>query len=232
VLIAGGRGEDYGATLTGDGRWVLYGNRPYGPESAFLAASDYRRVPLEGGMPETVLETGDAGHWIQCGSMPGARCVIIENSNGKVRISSIDPEGGEVTLLQTVDSIVTWGYDTCILSPDGRWIARKDGTFAMSPLVLLDLETGRETILRDSTGKVVELRGFGWSSEAMAIFGYVHEEDSTRFVRVSLDGFVEDISLTPDFSVYMVDFVFSPGDEMIAFNVGYTESNVWVVEGF
>jgi len=114
--IVAGSGDDYRATISPDGSWILYGESIRADRSA----ARLMRVPIAGGSPEVLLGSLPAGWGLCCPSVAGSSCVLSAEEGKDLVFYSLDPlrgKGGQLAKTEAPESY-SWA-----LSPDSSSLA-------------------------------------------------------------------------------------------------------------
>ncbi len=177
------------------------------------------RVPISGGNPEPVVLL-NPNERIQCGSDPGAPCVLSRATETGVVFFRLDehwlPEV-ELGRADTGNEYISWA-----VAPDGRelvLLTRWDAAVR-----LLDLETGQWRLLCQQR----RLQFVTYSPDGMSF--YISRYNPYAILRVTRDGESEELWRS-DLGWAWSPRV-SPDGKRLAFGVREFDADVWMIEGF
>ncbi|MBV9670696.1 MAG: protein kinase, partial [Acidobacteriales bacterium] len=206
-----------------DGKWILYREDHKQRTKRILM-----RLPMDGGAPEPVPNTGNVEEF-RCGWQPGSRCVVRSTENDQFVFYKLDPlrgKGRELARTAWSPSL-TGDWE---LSPDGMFIAipNHDPRNAQIRVISLD---GTEP---DKAEKVItpdgmkNLIGVVWAASGQE--WYVAEKTPLEMVLFDVDreGHSRELLRSPS----LLWAVPSPDGRKIAFPQDTTSSNVWIMNGF
>ena len=187
------------------------------------------RVPVNGGVPQLVLETRN--RWsLGCARAPASLCVIGEVSQDEKQLvmTAFDPLKGRGKVLRTFDTDPTVFYFNA-LSPDGATFAISRGGEAEIHLRFLSLSGGSD---REITVKGwPRITGLDWSPDGKGLYCGSVSPIGRTLLYVDLEG---DARVLWQYkgaggSIWGVP---SPDGRYLAILGTVTSSNVWMVEGF
>jgi len=211
----------YEASVSADGRWVLYIAGYNQPEQA--GRQQLLRVPIEGGSPQPVLSGRLWG--IHCSLSPSDGCVVKEwSDNGKQLIfSTVDLMKGKGPELFRVNSEdgANWA-----LSPDGAKIA----------LFGVEHKPLRIKLLRDLNEREISPKGWKaidyvtWAKDSNGLYGSSPTQRGDVLLHVDLQGNVRNLwQLRGSFQTSAIP---SPDGRHLAIQTWHLSSNVWMMEDF
>jgi len=227
-IMAGPEGE-LDPTVSPDGNWILYFDRP---TQFRLNATDplsLKRAPISGGPAQEVLnERGFAR--ISCAQRLPGGCVVDQRTENQLRLYSFDPlrgKGPELTSIEIDPSVRTEYYWE--LSPDGSQIAIMTATSANRIRILS---------VAEKTSRDVEIvapgwSGFSdkWSADGNGWFVTAHSAASEVLLHVDEQGRATVLREQP-MSVGGLWVIPSPDGRYLAFPVETSSGNAWLIEKF
>ncbi|MBV9302643.1 MAG: serine/threonine-protein kinase [Acidobacteriaceae bacterium] len=226
--------------LSPDGAWIIYCAFP---RAAPHTPMRLMRIPVNGGIPEFVLETHNwIGHW--CGRGP-AGCVVVERTSDRkwTTVTAFDPLKGRGKVLRTVREDSPNENPAAALSPDGSTyaVARRGGADTRIQLFSLSNGPDREIVVRGWTN----LRGMDWSPDGKGLYCGSVSPKARTLLNVDLKGKAQvlrqykgvgsgtvDNMTTVETRLDDIWGVPSPDGRYIAIYGGALNSNVWMLEGF
>ncbi len=203
-----------------DGKWVLYRK-----DREQRTRRTLMRVPMNGGTPEPVPDTGNAEEF-RCGRQPGSQCIVRFTENDQFVFYELDPLRGKGRELARTgwSSSITGDWD---LSPDGLSIAipNHDPQNAKVRLISLDAAEpdAAERIITLNGAK--NLNGLVWAANGQGWF--VVERTPLASVLFYVDSGAHSWELLK--SPNLLWAVPSPDGRRIAFPQDTASSNVWVI---
>jgi Tol biopolymer transport system component len=210
------------AQVSPDGKWVLYRE-----DREQRAKRRLMRVPIDGGAPEPVPNTGNVEEF-RCGRQPGSRCVVRSTENDQFVFYELDPLVGRGRELARtgLSPLITGDWE---LSPDGLFIAipNHDPQNAKIRVISLDAtEPDRAERVVTPDG-MRNLMGVVWGPGGE---WYVAEKTplEVALFYVDRDGHSWELLTSPTtlFAVPSLDGL------KIAFPQNIASSNVWLINGF
>jgi len=228
-LVVAGQESIYLLRLSRDGDSILYMETPRTPSNPG-PPNRLMRIPVNGGVPQFVLETRK--WWsFGCARAPAGLCVIVEPSQDEKQftITSFDPLKGRGKVLRTIERDPAARFAGTALSPDGTTFAASRGGEAEIHIRLLSLSGGSD---REITVKGwPNLTGLDWSPDGKGLYcGSVSPQGGT-LLHVDLRGNAR--VLLQNKGVGGGAFgIPSPDGRYLAVLGGVANSNVWMVEGF
>lgn len=212
--------------LSPDGAWIIYATQPRAaPHSVRLM-----RVPVNGGVPEFVLDTRN---WTehQCGRAP-AGCIVIERSEDRKwrTVTAFDPFKGRGKLLRTLPEDDPNEIPADDLSSDGSTyaVARKSPGDTHIQLFSLSHRPDREIVVRGWTNFV----GMDWSPDGKGLYCGSVSRGNRNLLYVDLKGTARLLRQYRGVGGRLIWGVPSPDGRYIAILGGTLSANVWMVEGF
>ena len=212
--------------LSPDGAWVLY------IESSGLgetAQHRIMRVPVQGGLPQFVLEVGKYGFDFSCARAPATFCTIFEGSSDPEHwlLTAVDPVEGRGKLLRTTPA----GGSASGLAPDGSTFAVAKRNEAETHIRLLSL-TGRpdrEIVLKSWPALV----GLDWSADGKGLYcGFTSPRGGT-LVYVELNGATHVLWHSTEVGANaFLGGIPSPDGRSLAIWGSVKSGNAWLLEGF
>lgn len=217
------------AEISPDGASILYREVP-GPAAGTSTSFRLMRIPVNGGVPQLVLETTKNLELFECARAPANLCVVLEESGDRKHymVTAFDLFQGRGKVLRTVDKDPGAGYASN-LSPDGATFALSRDSEAEIHIRLLSLSGGSD---REITVKGwPNVAALTWSSDGQGLYvGSVAPQGST-LLYVDLKGNARVLSQYKEASG-LIWGVPSPDGRYLAIHVAVSNSNVWMLEGF
>ena len=250
-VVSGPSEEKRAPQLSPDGKWILYLAWPNTQSDEPPPAGRLMRVPVSGGVPETVLEVqGYPGSaripraiWLptsrgypdfRCPSAAASArpCVLSEVKGDQLLFTAFDPlEGrrGELESLEfgtgrqhhSSDSGSFWD-----LSPDGRRIALGGCEPHGGHILILDLDSKEEKEVGVSDWSC--FTSLAWSPRGKSLFVTNWASRGGSILRVALNG--ETLLLHHAVGMEIERPVPSPDGSFLAYGEVTTISNAWMVE--
>jgi WD40 repeat protein len=238
-MIVAGTGEEYRARLSPDGAWILYWESARGaglwrPGATTLRApARLMRVPVSGGPPEMILEEPASGeHYLECPSVGGSYCVLVQREGKDLIFYSLDPvrsKGPQLGKIEVADDFNGFYYQ---VSPDGSSLAFVDPYD--------DRYKGRIEVLKFSSGawQVAtvepgwgELQMSAWRADGKGFYVTSRLPDSFNLLHVTPVGKVHLMLRNPQ-TQWFGGPMPSPDGKHLAFRAVTWDSNVWMLENF
>lgn len=238
VALAQGSGERKDARLSPDGKWLLYLSWPSDNGNVVRGAGRLIRSSVDGATSQVVFPvTGYSnrvrtdpmvsisaeGHpAFRCPLVPGAPCVLSEETDGQVVFTRFDPLQGRST---EITRLPVSGLSFWDLSPDGRWIAfgKNAETSGRIRLLSLNGDPPRDIQVGDWT----HLLSAAWAMDGKALFVTAFASKGAPLLRVGLDG---DTRVLYRGLKYVENPVASPDGRYLAFGEMTQEGNAWVMD--
>lgn len=226
--------------LSPDGSWVLFmmSENDRSPEESDEVVkhtiaekrseptTKVMRVPISGGLPESVL-SGNFEEWPRCAKSPATLCAVAERSTDRQQLTfnAFDPvkgRGRELAKLLT-DPKSDYHWD---LSPEGTRIA------------LLNHREGRIQILflNGRAPQVITPKGWdtlssvNWAADGKSLFVSSYQQRGPVLLHMDLQGNTQLLwEHRGGIEVYGVP---SPDGRHIAMRAWNVESNLWLMENF
>ena len=219
-----------GAT-TPDGNWYIGSVWPDG-ESVEHPTAPFPivRVPLAGGIPETILQLSHHGN-VSCARPPSSTCVLAEQSDDhkQMIISILDPikgRGSELARFRFDRELETLESPIGVISPDGTRLAIARSP--RSPIEIYSLNNKLiSTIASQPEGKLIWLE---WSADQKGLF--VSRKGPTGNELAYLDFQGKAISLRKCVASDSCYGLPSPDGRHLAIIDRDQSSNVWMMENF
>ncbi len=181
-LFVGGPGQQVGARISPDDRWLLYFHLQGGKmgDKAHRAAH-LLRMPLAGGTSEEVLATEGTVRSFQCSRRPGGACVLTEMRGNDLVVSSFDVMGGRGREIVRPPRAA----GDAAISPDGAHIAIAVGEPRTQIRVYtIDGKLEQEIPVSGATHIV----GLDWSADGRSFFCGDVTMNNSSIRRVERDG--------------------------------------------
>jgi Tol biopolymer transport system component len=213
--------------LSSDGSWILYEESTPSPPGAARSLSRLMRLPLAGGLSETVLdEPGDMWWYYRCPLKPGSSCVLSQYEGKDLVFYALDPVRGKGKQLGKMEvspsRAAIWD-----ISPDGSRVTLVGG---------YDLYQGKVEVLTFGDPVPHEVRvepGWGifqsvsWTVDGKGFFvtGW-----PPSLLHVTATGKVS--PLLRYTGQWMWNPTPSPDGKHLAYQASTQDSNVWMLEDF
>jgi serine/threonine protein kinase/dipeptidyl aminopeptidase/acylaminoacyl peptidase len=213
----------FGASVSPDGRWVIY----LGAEDSGPSAPDrVMRVPITGGPPQFVMEARVFDQ-IHCGQHPASLCAFAEQSQDHKQLifTAFDAMKGRGNELARANVEPNRDY-AWALSPEGTHIAVLTISLGKINLLSFGNESPREILVKGWSN----LDSVSWTADGKALLASVRMLKGTTLLRVDLQGQVL-VLWKPEGgrATYAVP---SPDGRHVAL-LGWTlDSNIWMMENF
>ena len=232
-MIGAAPGEVAGAHPSPDGSWILYRESTPGSwrVGAPRAPTRLMRVPVAGGPPEMILEELASGlDYLQCPSVGGPSCVLVQREGKDLVFYSLDPVRGKGAELGKIAVAGESFYFA--VSPDGSRLVLVD------PVV--DRYKGRIEVLTFSDRAWQEVpvepgwgnfQSLGWTADGKSFYVTSWLPDSFSLLRVTLAGKVHVLLRNPQ-TQWLYSPMASPDGKHLAFQAETWDSNVWMIENF
>lgn len=220
---------DNGVRISADGAWMLYLEVPK-PGSDPSTPFRLMRIPVNGGMPQFVLETRNEDEF-ECARAPGTLCVIMDLSEDQkqLTITAFDPLKGRGRLLRTVEKDPAASGFAYGLSPDGSTFAMSIDGEAEIHIHLLSLSGGSD---REITVKGwPNITGLDWSPDGKGFYCGSVSPQSRTLLHVDSEGNAKVLWQYKGAGGEIWGMP-SPDGRYLAMLVMDLNSNVWLVEGF
>jgi Tol biopolymer transport system component len=188
------------------------------------------RIPVGGGVPQYVMETGDNANF-GCARAPASLCVITEVSqDGKqLTLTAFDPLKGRGKALRTIEKDPAVSYSGTGLSPDGATFAVSKQGEAEIHIRLLSLSGGSE---RGITVKGwPNLTDLEWSPDGKGLYCASISPQGSTLLYVDLKGNAR-VLWQYKGTAGETAGIPSPDGRYLAILSPVINSNVWMVEGF
>ena len=217
-----------GATLTPDGKWVLFFSS--NPDLGRADKPKLMRMPVVGGAAEfvTTLADDSPSSSIDCPSKASAgSCVLSTRESNQLVFYALDPEHGPGRRLYGsgigAADLLSWK-----ISPDGSSIALSSLDQLHGKIRFIDLarQQQHDVALPEGIG-VLDL---SWTADGRALLASAMQDGKHSIVRIELDGKVSILANLGVHEIYAI--IPSPDGRHIAFSQRTLESNVWLVDNF
>jgi hypothetical protein len=227
-LVQGNAKYLSGATLTPDGKWVLFLSSD--PDLGPTDKAKMVRVPLGAGSAEFVSEFAYASGLsrMDCPSKvsPGS-CVLSAGESNQMVFYALDPVHGPGRELYRT-GIQAANYLSWKISPTGSTIAISSPDQLHGKIRFIDLARQREHDTALPEG--IDLWDLNWTADGNALLASAAQICQYRIVRIELDG---KVSTLANFGVHEIDAIFPlPDGRRLAFSQRTLENNVWLVDNF
>lgn len=215
--------------ISADGQWVLYLERPATADQKTPAR--LMRVPVNGGVPQPVLETRNPFDW-QC-ARSGGICVILESADDDKRflLYQFDPLKGRGKLLRSITKphkLIDCG-DFDGLAPDGA-------TFALA-------SKGPENRIRlfslvGGPDREITVPGYGnltsldWAADAKSFYCGSTSSQHGAILHVDLQGNARVVWESRELAGGGASGIPSPDGKYLLIWADLRDSNAWMIENF
>jgi len=213
--------------LSPDGKSILYWSFPKPAAGEEPANKSLKRIPVAGGLSETVLTAGGQAT-LRCSSSAAARCVLSEISADRAHatFSTVDLAAGTLSPVANLElhPFAALGWS---LSPAGDELAAVGFDQKKQTIRVFNLNGGAT---RDITVKnVVRVVQVEWMRDGS---GFIVRASSLRTsVLAKVDATGEAHNLYAE-DLVLISPTLSPDGKKMVFSSGRLNSNVWVVENF
>ena len=228
--VLAGPGNQRGATLSPDGTFLLYLEKPAGSESA---PWQVMRIPVGGGPAELVVQTTESAQ-LACPTSSSASCVLSESQERRPTFIAFDPFKGKGREIGKVDgSVGAWA-----LSPDGSRIAFIGGVpeYNGGNLSVRSMSVTDGAVHDLNVGPVPLPQGLSWSPDGKSLFiiELVATGDSPgwRVLHADLAGHVDVLHYSRPIWQWLSSPLPSPDGRYLAFDLLEFQSNAWSLTGF
>jgi Tol biopolymer transport system component len=223
-LVTPVRGTDLLPRLSPDGAWIIY--REEGGPSA---PDRLMRIPINGGVPELVLETRSwQGH--NCARAPSSLCVVIETSQDGMQfvVTAFDLLKGRGKVLRSLEVGPPSDFYGG-LSPDGSTLAFSTGEGQIH-IQLLSLSGGadREITVNGWSG----MQSLDWSADGKGLYFGSVSPQRLSLVYVDLKGNARVLwqYKGASYANYSVWGIPSPDGRYLALKGDVVNANAWMLE--
>jgi serine/threonine protein kinase/Tol biopolymer transport system component len=215
-------------SLSPDGAWILYSERPKTVRPSTLVP--LMRIPVGGGAPQPVLEmTNSEG--IACSRAPATLCVLVETSQDRklYSLTAFDPLKGRGKVLTTIERDPSGNY-YWELSPDGSTFAISRGSEAEIHIRLLALSGGLASEITVKSWPNI-VNGLVWSPDGKGLYLSSVSAQGITLLYVDLKGNARLLQQEKGIKgpVFAVP---SPDGRYLAICEMVVNQNVWMLEGF
>jgi Tol biopolymer transport system component len=228
-IVSSGAGDIYGATLSPDGVWILYGESVRTEGKAPPSSLRVMRQPATGGPPETVLELPYSdGERFSCPRKVGQPCVLGQIEGKNLVFYTLDPVHGKGELLNKIE--IDTGFNDWQVSPDGSQLAVVDDLSHKNRIEVLNLsnKVWREIAVEAGWG---DNQTIAWAADGKSFFVTTWLPESWNLVHVTLSGKVQRLLSNPN-RQFMFRPLPSPDGKHLAFQAQTFDSNVWLLQNF
>jgi serine/threonine protein kinase/Tol biopolymer transport system component len=218
------------ATLTPDGKWVLFASTD--PDLGPKYKPRLMRAPAGGGPAEfvTTFASTTASSEMDCPSrVTSGSCVLSAGESNQLVFYALDPEHGPGKELYRTSigaaDVLSWK-----ISPDGSTIAISSSDQLNGKIRFIDLAREQEHDAALPQG--IEAGDLNWTADGKALLAAAKQTQTGQhlIVRIELDG---KASTLANLGVHEVYSIFpSPDGHHLAFARRSLESNVWLVDNF
>ncbi|MBV8808434.1 MAG: hypothetical protein JO033_07135, partial [Acidobacteriaceae bacterium] len=204
-----------------DGKWVLYRE-----DHEQRTKRRLMRVPMRGGTPEPIPNTGNVEEF-RCGRQPGSRCVVRSTENDQFVFYELDPLRGKGRELARTgwSPSITEDWE---LSPDGLFVAIPNHDPQNAKIRVISLDPTEPDVAERlvTLEGMRHLNGLVWAASGQE--WYVVERTSLGpvLLYVNSDGNSWELLNSPN----MLWAVPSPDGRKIAFPLDTASSNVWLIK--
>jgi WD40 repeat protein len=210
--------------LSADGAWILYLESQKTSRPIRLM-----RVPVGGGVPQPVLETGTGSDY-RCAVAPATLCAIRETSEDQkhTTVTAFDPLKGKGKVLRTIESDPETSWSGSALSPDGTTFTISKIAGAGLHLRLLSLVGGSDRDISVKGGP--NFTGLDCSADGKGFYIGSVSSQARTLLYVDLKGNARVLlEYKPGGMIWGAP---SPDGNYLAILNDSTDSNMWMLEGF
>jgi Tol biopolymer transport system component len=209
--------------LSADGAWILYVELPASGSPPFRMM----RIPVSGGVPQLVMETSTDSSY-ECVRGAGGLCVVLEeNPDGhQLTLTAFNPlkgRGKVLRTLQTSTHFYGWG-----VSPDGTTLAFSEAYQAEIHIRLLSLSGGADSEI--TVKGWPDLRSLTWSLDGKGFYCGSRSSEGSTLLFVDLKGNAHVLWQFRGANRTWGDP--SPDGRYLSIMASFTNSTVWMLEGF
>jgi serine/threonine protein kinase/Tol biopolymer transport system component len=227
-VVAGPQHNPDFQSLSPDGAWLLYSERPKTVRPS--TPVPLMRIPVGGGVPQPVLEMRNS-EGVACSRAPASLCVLVDTSQDRklYTLTAFDPLKGRGRVLTTVERDPSGNY-YWDLSPDGSTFAISRGSEAEIHIRLLALSGGLASgITVKSWPNIVS--GLVWSPDGKGLYLSSMSAQAIALLYVDLKGNARLLQQEKGIKgpVFAVP---SPDGRYLAIYETVFNKNVWMLEGF
>lgn len=220
ALVSDRHEEQAGAVPSPGGTNVLFWSWPL-PSDTGVSKLTLKRVPWEGGIPHTVLQSDHSGTF-RCPRL-GRECLLSTYRAGQLAFSSFDAETGKTRSLGSIPVPLTDNY-LWDISPSGETVALVASQTAGEVSFYTVHGTSLEKLR--SFGPVKEIENVSWTADNRSVLLSVYSGAGSRLLRADTYGHTTE--LWNKMSEIIGSAIPSPDGSSVAMALTRTaESNVW-----
>jgi Tol biopolymer transport system component/DNA-binding winged helix-turn-helix (wHTH) protein len=213
--------------LSGDGDWIIYAEVP----QTTPAPLRVMRIPVSGGVPQFMGESAK-GLDDHCSRAPANLCVALDESqDGKqVMVKAFDPLTGMGKVLRTIEKDPSAHFFGSDLSPDGSTLAIARSGEAQIHIRVLSLIGGPDREITVKGWSNLPWMGLYWSADGKGFYAASLSPEPSALLYVDLNGNAR--VLWRNRAGIVCWGLPSPDGRYLAIEVGFSNRNVWMLEGF
>ena len=167
--------------------------------------------PVEGGARSVLLSGQYTYH---CGSVPSARCVLLEVKGQELVFSILDPVEGKGAEIQRVEALASTNWD---LSPDANKIAIVNPQGGRGEIRVLRLADRSVVTLALQGWKWDQIQSVAWSPDESHLFATAWSGTSNAVVLIDLRGNLQVLAEVPQGEAFLYQPLASPDGHYLAY---------------
>ena len=220
----------FGAGVSPDGAWLLYGESAQTEPGALPSPIRLMRRPVGGGSPEMMLEepaAAEPSFW--CPIRPGSSCVLSRREGKDLVFYQLDPVRGKGNQLGKIE-VFESRFGGWNISPDGSQLALVDEDKYKGRVEVLTLADHAWHEVAVEPGWQ-DLQSIAWAVDGKGFFATVWRPDSFNLVYITFSGKVKPL-IQNGRRQWMINPLPAPNGKYLAFQAQTWDSNVWMLENF
>jgi serine/threonine protein kinase len=182
--------------------------------------------PVEGGARSVLLSGAYTYH---CGSVPSARCVLLEVKGQELVFSILDPVEGKGAEIQRVEAPANPYWD---LSPDANKIAIVNPQKSPGEVQILKLADRSVVILALQGWRWDQLQSVAWAPDERHLFATAWSGTSSAVLLIDPRGNLRVLAEEPQGESWLYNPVPSPDGHYLAYQKRTYESTAMMLEHF